>query len=204
MGAIQFIENLDRTSLTVSDATFERNVEASVSAIVERHGDEFPPIKLHQVSEKSRISEPAAIPQNSMSVDYTNSRRITSPGKRSTDRFFKNDGWDENRAVNSLLRTIQGPLTSIGRIFSEESSSHPAPILPPRLSPAVFQPPRNSGDERRSLEESRGKINPDRSRLDLAAEDAAVQQASADSAEAQRIQINEHNDIVEWVPFKLM
>ena len=197
MGAIQFIENLDRTSLTVSDATFERNVEASVSAIVERHGDEFPPFKLHQVSEKSRISEPAAIPQNSMSVDYTNSRRITSPGKRSTDRLFKNDGSDENRAVNSLLRTIQRPLTSIGRIFSEESSSQPAPILPPRLSPAVFQPPRNGGDERRSLEESRGKINPDRNRLDLAAEDAAVQQASADSAEAQQIQINEHNDIVE-------
>ncbi|RAL63813.1 hypothetical protein DID88_003456 [Monilinia fructigena] len=36
MGAIQFIENLDRTTLTISDEDFERNVEAAVSAIAEK------------------------------------------------------------------------------------------------------------------------------------------------------------------------
>ena len=37
MGAIQFIENLDRTSLTINDDDFEKNVEAAVSVIAERH-----------------------------------------------------------------------------------------------------------------------------------------------------------------------
>ncbi|KAL1643745.1 hypothetical protein SLS58_004761 [Diplodia intermedia] len=37
MGAIQFIENLDRTSLTITDEEFEKNVEAAVSAIAERN-----------------------------------------------------------------------------------------------------------------------------------------------------------------------
>lgn len=36
-GAIQFIETLDRTSLTVSDEEFEQNVEAAVSAIAEQN-----------------------------------------------------------------------------------------------------------------------------------------------------------------------
>ncbi|KAJ8115493.1 hypothetical protein ONZ43_g4654 [Nemania bipapillata] len=37
MGAVQFIENMDRTTLTISDEDFEQNVEAAVSAIAEKH-----------------------------------------------------------------------------------------------------------------------------------------------------------------------
>lgn len=75
MGAIQFIENLDRTSLTISDEEFEKNVEAAVSAITEGH-EQAPsppprpprqPSHVH-ISEKSGISPPEVIPRNSVEV----------------------------------------------------------------------------------------------------------------------------------------
>src|SRR4051812_42912251 len=43
MGAVQFIENMDRTTLTITDDEFEANVEAAVSAIAEKHQAESPP-----------------------------------------------------------------------------------------------------------------------------------------------------------------
>ena len=37
MGVVTFIENLDRTNLTISDEDFEKNVEQAVSAIAEKN-----------------------------------------------------------------------------------------------------------------------------------------------------------------------
>ncbi len=209
MGAIQFIENLDRTSLTVSDADFERNVEAAVFVIAERHKEEKPQSIRHPVSEKSGLSEPEMVPRNSVEVEYVNPVRSGS----SRDGDSIGDGLDESTAVNGLLRTIQKPLSSIGRIFSEENSKiqHPAhrnlpeqtpqPTPPPRLSPAVFQPPRNSNDMSRPLEGFGETENLSYSQENrLAAEDNAARQASAETAEAQRIQRAEHEDMVELVP----
>ena len=45
MGAVQFIENMDRTSLTISDDEFEKSVEAAVSAIAERNQAMSPTIR---------------------------------------------------------------------------------------------------------------------------------------------------------------
>lgn len=208
MGAIQFIENLDRTTLTVSDADFERNVEAAVFAIAERHKDEMPLSIRHPVSEKSGLSEPEMVPRNSVEAEYVNPVRPTS----SRGGILTNDGSDESTAVNGLLRTIQKPLSSIGRIFSEDTPKiqnagnksapelTPQPSPPPRLSPAVFQPPRNNNDMRRSSEDSRGseKCGP-RQANRLIAGDAAARQASAEAAEAQRIQRVEHDNVVELV-----
>ena len=216
MGAIQFIENLDRTTLTVSDADFERNVEAAVFAIAERHREETPLLISHPVSEKSRLSEPEVAPRNSVEAEYVNPVRPTA----SRSSILTGEGSDESTAVNGLLRTIQKPLSSIGRIFSEESSKikysgdkslpepvsrpppppppPPPPILPPRLSPAVFQPPRRSNDKTRSFEASRGR-NPLQNQGNATAEDAAARQASAEAAEAQRLERIEHDDVVESV-----
>ncbi|KAK3048369.1 hypothetical protein LTS18_012952, partial [Coniosporium uncinatum] len=61
MGAVQFIENIDRTSLTISDDEFEKNVEAAVSAIAERHAAEEekapPPPPRNPSPHKMHISE---------------------------------------------------------------------------------------------------------------------------------------------------
>lgn len=215
MGAVQFIENLDRTSLTISDGEFEKRVEEAVSIIAERHKEELPPepssrqIVNSQISEKSTLSQPQVVPRNSVDVEYS------TPGRPSSSRtnngtLMGSDGSDENTAVSGLLRTIQKPLSSLGRMFSEDAPNvqHRAavegnmyqPDQAPRLSPAVFQPPRISDEERRSGEEARRVDKPVRSQeLRINAEDAAARQASAEAAEAQKIQRAEHHDVVESV-----
>ncbi|KAJ5929420.1 hypothetical protein N7454_006370 [Penicillium verhagenii] len=154
-GAIQFIETLDRTSITVSDEEFERNVEAAVSAIAEQNRETEP-------SDEKRSNQP------------TNPTTKTPP-----------------HLLRAFCNTIQKPLSTIGRIFSDESDSsspqdrplHPAVTpqpVPPRLNPNVYQPPRSSSEGRRSGDEH-----------------AAARQASAEDAEARRIQSAEHNNVVE-------
>jgi len=72
------------------------------------------------------------------------------------------------------------------------------PEPPRRLSPAVFQPPRDSGEFRRSQDDPRQDSSTEHNHMHkMNAEDAAARQASAEAAEAQRIQRNEHKDIVE-------
>lgn len=212
MGAIQFIENLDRTSLTVSDRDFEKNVEEAVSVIAEKHKEEMPslPPPRHanhsQISEKSTLSQPEVIPRNSLEAEYITPRRPAS-FRDNTNNSIAGDVSDDNTAVSGLLRTIQKPLSSLGRMFSEDAPNIPQrhqpglpphPIPPARLSPSVFQPPRNSNEMRRSTEESRPVHPADAPEVrKLTAEDAAARQASAEAAEAQRIQRAEHQDVVE-------
>ena len=218
MGAIQFIENLDRTSLTINDDEFEKNVEAAVSVIAERHNEvETPPPPpppprppTHsQISEKSGLSQPEVVPRNSIEVEYSTPKRPTS-SREYHKSFAGTNGSDDQTAVGGLLRTIQRPLSSLGKIFSEDPSnlqqsetraqqeSAFQSNLPQRLSPAVFQPPRNSSDSVRASEKPRVVENSSQSHgVKLNAEDAAVRQASAESAEAQQIQLIEHQDVVE-------
>ncbi|RAQ50502.1 guanine nucleotide exchange factor Vps9 [Aspergillus flavus] len=185
-GAIQFIETLDRTSLTVSDEDFERNVEAAVSAIAQQNRES-------ESIEPKSTQRSQSTPRSS--VDVPRGRRETTQS---------ND--EDNAPVAGLLRTIQKPLSTIGRIFSDEPDSpeerrtHSATTSPvgppPRLNPNVYQPPRNSGEERRSGERPRNASQPRRART-RDAQDAAVRQASAEDAEARRIQRVEHNNMVE-------
>ena len=74
------------------------------------------------------------------------------------------------------------------------------PDTPQRLSPAVFQPPRNSNDVLRPSEEPKMTDESNqRCETKLRAEDVAAHQASAESAEAQRIERAEHQNVVESV-----
>ena len=222
MGAIQFIENLDRTSLTITDEQFEENVEAAVSAIAERHKEAeitpppLPPPLLRppthpQISEKSGLSQPEVVPRNSIEAEYSTTRRPTS-SRDHPGSLTGNDGSDDHTAVSGLLRTIQRPLSSLGRMFSDDPSNphqsgtraHTGPVFLPnpsqRLSPAVFQPPQCSNDITRPDEEPKMVVQSNQSRqTKLCAEDAAARQASAESAEAQRVQRAEHQNVVESV-----
>ncbi|KAF3030128.1 hypothetical protein E8E15_011300 [Penicillium rubens] len=194
-GAIQFIETLDRTSLTVSDEDFERNVEAAVSAIAEQNRES------ETFEEKPSIQPPSSQPQ-------------AGPSRKETTQSSDDD---TSAPVAGLLRTIQKPLSTIGRIFSDEpdsgpvtSQEHPQPVptpqpvvAPPRLTPNVYQPPRassedsrRSGDERARSAHGRGTAKKNLTRV-LDAQDAAARQASAEDAEARRIQRAEHNNVVE-------
>lgn len=207
MGAVQFIENLDRTSLTVSEENFERNVEAAVFAIAERHKEEeTPQSKRHSLSEKSGLSEPEMAPRDPIEAEYVSPVR---PGS-SRGGDPSGDGPDESTAVNGLLRTIQKPLSSIGRIFSEDvprlqslgrsglPDTNSQPISSPRLSPAVFQPPRNSNELSRPLESLRDSEDIKYGQENrLTADAKSARQASVEAAEAERIQRAEHEDVIE-------
>lgn len=182
-GAVQFIETLDRTSLTVSDEEFERNVEATVSAIAEQNRK----AESYQLKLESR-----AAPGSSQSTAKTSAESQRQARRREAPQSSSDE---ENAPVAGLLRTIQKPLTTIGRIFSDEPDSSPERTnqtsgASPRLSPNVYQPPRSSGENRRSGE---------RSNLDRAfdAQDASARQASAEEAEARKIHRVEHNNLVE-------
>ncbi|KAL6239074.1 hypothetical protein BDW75DRAFT_251477 [Aspergillus navahoensis] len=185
-GAIQFIETLDRTSLTVSDEEFERNVEAAVSAIAEQN-------RASEVSDPRTSSESAPGPsRKSVDAPRNLSRRDPSQSRE-----------EDNAPVAGLLRTIQKPLSTLGRMFSDESESPPQDTthhsgMTRRLTPNVYQPPRVSGEEaRRSGERSRPRTaQPSPSRI-LDAQDAAARQASAEDAQARRIQRAEHKNVVE-------
>ena len=192
MGAVQFIENLDRTSLTISDEEFEKNVEAAVSAIAEKHQadvSETPPPS--QLSEKSSLSLPEVTPRHSMEGE--------SSVPRQSNEYDRGDGVDEKAAMTGLLRTIQRPLTSIGRIFSEDPSSNsthggPAGTPLPGNTTHLTPSPRVSTDRPRSPVR---QGNRETVRNRMTAEDSAARQASAEAAEAHRIQRAEHSNVVE-------
>ncbi len=212
MGAVQFIENLDRTTLTVSDDEFEKNVEAAVSAIAEKHEEEAPlPSQVH-ISEKSTLSRPEVTPRHSMEGERTPVRRSIS-SREGLEHTMGGDGMDEKAAVAGLLRTIQRPLSTLGRIFSEDNTnqqqqagSSNQPALAPqsgstrRLTPTLQQQQRRQSPE--GVQQNGGlysapeAITPDnRERADAA--DAAARQASAEVAEVQRVQRAEHHTVVE-------
>ncbi|OJD16927.1 hypothetical protein AJ78_02964 [Emergomyces pasteurianus Ep9510] len=192
-GAIQFIETLDRTSLTISDEEFERNVEAAVSAIAERNEATAGPSILQP--EQSTLSGPEVTPRNSTEGE-THARRKDT---------YQLGSSEDNIAVTGLLRTIQKPLSTIGRIFSEEAEPQrgptqpqPKPVAQQRLSPPNISSTQQIDEGRRSTEAHRGREDITAQKISkLDAQEAAARQASAEAAEARRIQRAEHNNVVE-------
>ncbi|KAI9738946.1 MAG: hypothetical protein M1818_005260 [Claussenomyces sp. TS43310] len=187
MGAVQFIENLDRTSLTISDEDFEKNVEAAVLAIAEKHPPEEAGFHSSHFNEKSQLNRPEE------TLKYQGEAESSAPRISSSSYSTDNsDATDELPAVSGLLRTIQNPLSTIGRIFNDEGTpSQPArtPLAgsTPRLSPAL----------RSSSDRSKSPQHPERSRGLHLTQEAAARQASAEAAEAQRVQRAEHANVVE-------
>ncbi|KAK8880181.1 hypothetical protein PGQ11_001475 [Apiospora arundinis] len=183
MGAIQFIENMDRTTLTITDEEFEKNVETAVSAIAEKHraAEEEASPRVEQQSEKTGFNSGAeSSTRPSMDADPTGTPR----------RSISSDQSDDGAAITGLLRTIQKPLSTIGRMFSDEPSpaGPSSPARTPQQDAALSRPsPLASGENASSLD----------ARLHLSAQEAAARQASAEAAEAQRVSRAEHHNVVE-------
>jgi len=189
MGAIQFIENMDRTTLTITDEEFEKNVEAAVSAIAEKHRSESPPPPPPQ-SEKARLLHPPGAgpsgPSSSRpSAEVDRSFGPSSPRRSTSSNEGRDSGEynsnDEKAALSGLLRSFQKPLSTIGRMFSEEPSA---------AGPSVPSPARTPQPERQAEGDARH-------RQKLSAEEAAARQASAEAAEAHRLHRAEHTNVVE-------
>lgn len=181
--------------MTISDEDFEKNVEAAVSAIAEKHqaATEEPPPPPTKFSEKAGLSRPEVTPRHSTDGESSTPRKSTSSNE------YDGGDMDEKAAMSGLLRTIQRPLTSIGRIFADESTSSqtgpartPLPGNTPRMTPSPRASLDNPQSQQRSANSQEAGL---RNRLN--AEDAAARQASAETAEAHRIQRAEHATVVE-------
>jgi len=209
MGAIQFIESLDRSSLTITDAEFEKNVEAAVAAIAEKPA---PPPGAPAADDENSSRTPGRqyldgaagegstggrlrsvsprpiqekIPFTSGGSNYNNSNN--RPNNNSN-----NDQDDPTAAVAGLLRTIQKPLSTIGRMFGEATGPAASEMDTPVGGPLRDRSPTSQG--RGAARVGGGKGGPGGG---MNAEEAAARQASAETAEALRIQRAEHDDVVE-------
>ncbi|KAI1002980.1 hypothetical protein K3495_g5221 [Podosphaera aphanis] len=185
LGAVQFIENLDRTTLTVTDEEFEKSVEAAVSAIAEKH--------VSQVGDAQPLTQ--AAPQQ---TDVTSRRLIDSelapPNLISSNEHESANVPDEKAAMSGILRTIQRPLSSIGRIFSDEASSGPAKASEPS---GTMHPPQLSFNIPGSKVPNLTVVQNTRPSYNQSSESAAAIQASAEAAMAHDIERAEHSNIVD-------
>lgn len=219
MGVVTFVENLDRTMITISDEEFERHVEQAVSAIAEGHKAEEYEEKTHNgppapamqhLSEKSALSIAEVTPRNSMDAEQS------SPRKNASQRLSEKSGQgaqarddDDTDAVTGLFRTIQKPLSSIGRMFSDDAGqqqgssggrlkpgSIPLPSsLPKGLSPTKGSDGRPEGEGRSA--DSRRSAEQVQEVRRLNAEDAAARQESSEEAQVQRSRARGMGVVVE-------
>ncbi|KAM0343859.1 hypothetical protein ACHAPU_008128 [Fusarium lateritium] len=175
MGAVQFIENMDRTTLTITDDEFEKHVEEAVSIIAEKH------------AQSPRATQPPVFNEKSVPFNGETSARPSLDGPR---RSTSNDEYtgEERAAITGLLKTIQRPLSSIGRMFSDEGG--------PSLDAGPSSAPRTPAPQERRSREERREPQPSSKHV-LSAEEAAARQASAEVAEAQRLSRAEHANVVE-------
>ena len=195
-GAIQFIEGLDRTTLTVSDEDFERNVEVAVSEIAAQNREAEALSPRPTFNEKAAVAEPELTPRNSMEVTASPRRPFVRDGSGGG----LSSSSEENDAVAGLLRTIQRPLSTIGRIFSDDTSPEQSSSQQSssRLSPMLFNTPKG-GDERRASQTpvlDQHQRPPNREGP-YDAQEAAARQASAEASEARKIQRAEHKTVVD-------
>lgn len=186
MGAIQFIENMDRTTLTISDEEFEKNVEAAVSAIAEKHRLESPPTSATTERPPQSFGSLGEASSTRPSMDNDAISRTVSQSsyteRRSTSSNEDSGEYDEKAAISGLLRSIQKPLSTIGRIFSDMDEAVVGSSSGSGRSPAHTPQPDAGAASQRSR---------------YTAEEAAARQASAETAEAQRLHRAEHANIVE-------
>lgn len=189
MGAIQFIETLDRSSLTITDEEFERNVEVAVAAIAEKHTT--PPPTQADVQRSPRCTVRQSSDRAGKSSSTTQLRSVSPrpiqekpplqpPGDSSnfgTNTSNNNSSGDPTAAVSGILRTIQKPLS---RIFGD--ATIPGTSVVESTGPSSHQSPTPANR---------------RTTTRMNAEEAAARQASAETAEALRIQRAEHENVVE-------
>lgn len=189
LGAIQFVEGLDRTSLTITDAAFEAAVEAAVRAIAEKHlsGESSsgagpspssaaaPPLPSRAPNtnpEKAALARPDLTPRSSGDADRP------PPSPRRPGRGAIPDDPDDAAAVSGLLKAVQRPLSSLGRMFGDD-----APPDREKAAGGLF-PAAAAGRRANSPGGASSAA-------------AAARQASAEVEEVRRVRVREEGNVVE-------
>jgi len=175
-------------------------------------------------SSTSNTEKPLPLRPDNLERDSLESEKAGLRASR-TDDGTSEEGEGSVPVVAGLFRSIQKPLASIGRIFSDDGSTatlssntargghnHEAehPALIPALLPTAraprpvardqqIQQPRqqSSDDERPPPPPPRREMPVDEDRHEFGSQDAAAMQSSAESAEAYRIMQAEHGTVVQ-------
>ena len=209
MGAVQFIENLDRTSLTITEEDFEQNVEAAVSAIAERDEREgrrptstsTSNSHLH-INEKAAPSRPEVTPRHSMEGEQVSPRKANA-ALQGHSRHGTDGESDGDDAVAGLIRSIQKPFSSIGKIFSDEDGHQPnqsqrtAASTAQHVQTPTGSPMPSSQGHLPTQQQTQQQLYQSRQHNAAAHEDAAARQASLEAAEVHKVQRAEHQTVVE-------
>ncbi|KAH8154282.1 uncharacterized protein LAJ45_02050 [Morchella importuna] len=139
---------------------------------------------------------PPCTPQAGPSRDGAEARAAPPPFPRVSNDSSSGES-DEKAAVAGLLRTIQRPLTTIGRIFSDGEPSNATLSVSSNSGPALTPRGRSPSAEDSLLTAVGGRGPSGRRRPAVTAEEAAARQASAETEEARRIQRSEHENVVD-------
>ncbi|KKA26291.1 hypothetical protein TD95_001756 [Thielaviopsis punctulata] len=149
MGVIQFVENMDRTTLTISDEEFEKNVEEAVSAIAEKHRLESPPLPPLPPGAPTSLAEKVtlAVAGSALAGASSSSRQTDAGSSSATAPSTPKPAApltpqpadpaspmtpDQPAPLATLFQTIQKPLTTFGRtIFGDDPGSPASPPPPP-------------------------------------------------------------------------
>lgn len=211
MGAVQFIENLDRTSLTISPEEFEANVERAVSVIAERDEREGkrPSTSASTThlpfTEKAAPSRPEVTPRHSLEGEQVSPRKSKSSDAARGSTYQGGGGngstedSDDSDAVSGLIRSIQKPFSSIGKIFSDDEDERQAQQAGDQQTqtqqsvgmPARITPLQQAHSQAASAQ------RPQSARYTQAAQEHAARQASVQDAEIHKAQRAEHQTVVE-------
>lgn len=182
---------MDRTTLTITDEEFEKNVEAAVSAIAEKHRAASPPPPLSEKVPGSLLPPSSGEPSAAR-------RSLEQAGEPSGPRRSTSSDGDDGVAITGLLRSIQRPLSTIGRMFSDEPTASEQTLNARPQDPSHLSSRPSAELSRASAESNRSDLQQQQHQHHhLSAEEAAARQASAEVAEAQRLHRAEHHNVVE-------
>lgn len=215
MGVLSFVENIDRTNLVVSDEEFEQHVEAAVSAITSSHSpsesldksaDTTPPLPQNPIvlspgaqlhpSDKSALSKAEVTPRHSSEAERISPRRNASA--RLSEKESGTSSPSESTVASGILRSFSKPLSSIGRMFSDDSNASKMRATSAQSVNKGDPAPRPETASNNNAIAVDGAENPfDKGRDIGGIADAESRRASAEMAEAQRLRAKEHRIVVE-------
>lgn len=175
-GAISFIEALDRSSLSISDEEFSKNVDSSVKImsakaqkiIDENNSNRNPPL----TPDLTGVSVPASPKGANQSISSKPEKALT-PGK--SGNSSPSGSLTPSAVLQNSAGLLTAPFRSLSKILSTESVS-------PVLSPS---PPNET------------KVNDTKQLPKTSPEELAARQISAEEEEARRISNLEFESVVE-------
>ncbi len=179
-GAVGFIENIDRSCLSITDEEFEKNLEESVRLLAkERQEDEAELERKKQQSKKVLSPKPIHKKDQSPGINESRTPSTLIPG--SPHSRSASGSLTPSSVLANSAGLLAGPLKSITTLFqldsdTEEGASSRSNMRSPKPAPSPLQ---------------------DNKPNTLSIEEAAARQASAEEFQARKLQQQEHNTIVE-------